>query len=143
MFEPVSLSLMFAAAAVSALVGMLAARLFWAVDDVVQADRKKLSKLGKLLGQYGHVVASDVLQDAATGDLVDAMAEVENTLEKLLDPSTGPIMLQADLISQLSAQLAMPSAAPNILKAVAGFAANPANAALVKAAGLAAVAIAA
>ena len=143
MSEPITLSIVLAATIIAAVAGVIGAKLFWTVEDVVQADRKKLAKMGKLLGQYGHVIARDVLQDAASGDLVDAIAEVEETLDKLLDPTAGPALLQSDLISQLNAQLAMPAAAPGILQALAGFAANPANAALVKAAGLSVVAIAA
>jgi hypothetical protein len=63
-------------------------------------------------------------------------------LKTLSNTTAGPAMMQADLVSQLNCQLAMPTAAPAILQAVASFAANPANAAVVKAAGLAIVAAA-
>ncbi len=122
--------------------GVAVAYVFRKAEDKLIALRKKFSQLGKLLGQYGHVIASDVLQDAAIGDVPDIVTTVEDTLTKLLNPTTGPALLQADLISQLNSQLAMPGAAPAILKAVASFAANPANAAVVKAAGLAIVAAA-
>jgi hypothetical protein len=92
------------------------------------------------LGTYGHTIAANVLQDLAIGDLPDALKTIEHTLRTLSNSTAGPAMMQADLVSQLNCQLAMPSSTPAILKAVASFAANPVNAALVKAAGLAVVA---
>ena len=121
--------------------GIACAMLFRKVEDKLIAERKKCRELGKLLGDYGHKVAADVLGDLAIGDLPNALKTVEATLKTLSNSATGPGLMQANLVSQLNAQLAMPGAAPAILKAVAGFASNPANAAVVKAAGLAIVAV--
>jgi hypothetical protein len=121
---------------------VLAVALAYKVEDKLIAKRKQAAKLGKLMARYGHTIASNAFQDFAVGDVADGLKEIEKTLEKLLEPSTGPALFQADLLSQLAAQLPMPGAAPAILKAVASFVSNPANAALAKAAGLAIVAVA-
>jgi hypothetical protein len=120
--------------------GLLVAVVFRKEEDRLIAERKHCSNLGKLFGQYGHTIAAGVLQDLAIGDLPDALKTIQSTLKTLSSPTAGPAAMQADMLSQLNCQLTMPSAAPAILKAVAGFAANPANAAVVKAAGLAIVA---
>jgi hypothetical protein len=127
---------------VVAIAAVVTVAVVYRVEDKLIDQRKKLAQLGKLLGNYGHTIASQFCQDAAIGDLPDAIKLVEDTLKTLSDPTAGPALMQADLLSQLSAQLAMPSAAPGVLQAVAAFAASPANAAVVKAAGLAVIAVA-
>jgi hypothetical protein len=129
------------AAIAAAVAGVAAAKLLWKVEDALVAERKKAAALGQLLARYGHTIAAGVLQNIAVGDLPDAFEQAEDMLEDLQDPAKGPVLLQNDLVSQLNAQLAMPGMAPAVLKPIAAFVANPANAAIVKAAGLAIVAM--
>jgi hypothetical protein len=130
-------------AALVIVAGVACAVLFRKGVDKLISLRKNWAAMGKLLGQYGHTIAANLLQDLAIGDLPDALADGAKTLKTLQDPTTGPALLQADLISQINAQIAMPGNAPAILQTVAAFVANPVNAAAAKAAGLAVVAVAA
>ena len=142
MFDSLHVSLAIIAVICATVAGVAVATLLWKVEDALVTERKKAAALGALLSKYGHQISANVLQSLAAGNLPDAFEEAEQVLQDLQDPTKGPTLLQTDLISQINAQVAMPGAAPAILKAVAAYVANPANAVVVKAAGLAIVAAA-
>jgi hypothetical protein len=122
--------------------GVAAAALFWKAEDKLVEERKKCAELNALLSKYGYTLAASIFGSLEVGDVPGALKEVESLLKTLSNTTAGPALLQSDLLSQINAQLTMPGAAPAVLKAVAGYVANPANAAIVKAAGLAVIAAA-
>ncbi len=127
---PLSVLIVVAAAAAEGLVALL-----YKGEDKLIAERKKCAQLNVLLSRYGYTLVAKVFASLEVGDLAGAWDEVETLLKTLENPTTGPALMQADLLGQVNAQLAIPDAAPALLKSVAGFVA--ANPALAKAAGLA------
>ena len=126
---PLSVLIVVAAAAAVGLVALL-----YKGEDKLIAERKN-AQLNVLLSRYGYTLVAKVFASLEVGDLAGAWDEVETLLKTLENPTTGPALMQADLLGQVNAQLAIPDAAPALLKSVAGFVA--ANPALAKAAGLA------
>jgi hypothetical protein len=126
---------------------VLAALAAWAIvallfkgEDKLIAERKKCATLNAEMSKYGYTLVAKIFGSLEVGDVAGALKEAESLLNTLTNSTTGPALLQSDLLAQLNAQLSLPNAAPAILKTVAGFVGNPANAAMVKAAGLAIVA---
>jgi hypothetical protein len=115
-------------------------RLAFRAEDVLIKARKELIALSSLLTRDGLPHLATICSSLAVGDLAEVVKTVRYLVVKMETPESASSLLDTCFSNQLTARLADATEAPDILKQIAALGAS--TPALLKAAGLAIVAVA-